>query len=143
MNEQLIANWNAKVQPYDTIYHLGDFTLSRCKNPEVVFSQLNGRKHLIVGNHDHHETQQLAWESTHDLLLLDVDNVVIMLSHYPLESWPFSHYGSFHFHGHTHGKLSQRNLNRLDVGVDSWDYSPVSLNQLCEVLTEKRSIPCI
>lgn len=53
MNEILIQNWNEVVQQEDLVYMLGDFTLSR--RIDIITSlcgRLNGRKALIMGNHD-------------------------------------------------------------------------------------------
>lgn len=53
MNVRLIELWNSTVGNDDLVYVLGDFTLSRridvIKN---LVSSLNGRKILIMGNHD-------------------------------------------------------------------------------------------
>ena len=50
MNEALISNWNDTVRPKDIVYHLGDFAFGR-SNVELA-GRLNGRKRLIMGNHD-------------------------------------------------------------------------------------------
>ena len=53
MDETLIRLWNEVVDYDDLVYVLGDFTLSRRK--EVIsnlVNRLNGRKILIMGNHD-------------------------------------------------------------------------------------------
>lgn len=50
MNEQLISNWNSTVSPKDIIFHLGDFAFGR--NNVDIAARLNGRKRLILGNHD-------------------------------------------------------------------------------------------
>ena len=51
MNTTVIINWNNKVSATDDVYIVGDFAAS----DEVaidMLKQLNGRKHLVVGNHD-------------------------------------------------------------------------------------------
>ena len=51
MNEEMVKRWNSVVGPNDTVYYLGDFSLSN--NLVEAFTQkLNGEKHLIMGNHD-------------------------------------------------------------------------------------------
>lgn len=53
MNQALINNWNSLIKPNDIVYYLGDFTLSTQPNQlEVWLSQLNGKLHLVKGNHD-------------------------------------------------------------------------------------------
>lgn len=51
MNEALIANWNEVVQPEDHIHVVGDFSLDKSA-VEQYLKRLNGRKHLVAGNHD-------------------------------------------------------------------------------------------
>lgn len=53
MDEALIANWNGKVGEDDDVYVLGDLTDT--KSPDIAMSileKLNGRIHVITGNHD-------------------------------------------------------------------------------------------
>lgn len=51
MNEILIKNWNEVVSLEDTIYVLGDFAMA-ARYVEQVLPRLNGKKILILGNHD-------------------------------------------------------------------------------------------
>lgn len=51
MDEALIDIWNSQVRPGDTVFHLGDFSLSVRRAFEVI-PRLNGHVHLIAGNHD-------------------------------------------------------------------------------------------
>lgn len=60
MDNALIENWNEVVQPNDTIYHLGDFTLLGKKLAENYFQRLNGRIHVIPDGHDQ------RWNRKHD-----------------------------------------------------------------------------
>ena len=66
-DELLIEAWNSTVRPGDTVYHLGDFSLS--KDPAYLartFRRLNGRrKVLVVGNHDR-RNRQLGWDEQHE-----------------------------------------------------------------------------
>lgn len=54
MNEYMIAQWNSRVRKRDEVVILGDFCIS--KKGEVanaILERLNGKKYLIIGNHDH------------------------------------------------------------------------------------------
>ena len=84
MNEELIKNWNSVVSKHDIVYVLGDFAL--CGKEEIikVTQQLNGRKRLILGNHDKAslETYYRAgfeYVYNHPIILEDF----YILSHYP------------------------------------------------------------
>jgi calcineurin-like phosphoesterase family protein len=66
----------------------------------------------------------------------------IILCHYPFHTWDRKHYGSWHLYGHTHQKDAWnfslmdgiQRAKALNVGVDAWDFRPVSLEQVREVL---------
>ena len=46
MDETLIANWNKKVKPTDTVWHMGDFAWR--KNDQQYINKLNGEIKLIA-----------------------------------------------------------------------------------------------
>ena len=138
-DEGLLANWNAAVKPGDVIYCLGDFCFYR-KREEVerLLARLNGTKFLITGNHDHEPTRKArGWAKVtpyHELSPL-VDDVrqTICLFHYRMVVWNKSHYGSWALHGHSHGTLPKNyGARTIDVGVDCYEYAPVSLTQITE-----------
>ena len=141
MNEGLISNWNSRVRPDDTVYHLGDFAFSGGGKAGAIFDRLHGFKHLIKGNHDNKQICKLPWHSVHDYRTLrPIEYVVeetgdllktpqIVLMHFPILSWENMHHGSWHLHGHCHGSLVPRGL-RLDVGVDPSGLYPMSLVEI-------------
>jgi calcineurin-like phosphoesterase family protein len=129
MNETIISNWNSKVKPNDTIYHLGDFSY-RCKNPYEYFARLNGRKILVKGNHDKKDVLKLPWEAIHKVVDdLFIDNILLYLCHYSHRVWHNSCHGSYHLFGHSHGKLLPYGFS-FDVGVDAWGFKPVSWDEI-------------
>lgn len=54
MDNYMIDNWNSVVKPNDEVWHLGDVVmgLNVVSWMEENFHKLNGKKNLIVGNHD-------------------------------------------------------------------------------------------
>ena len=55
----------------------------------------------------------------------------IVLSHYAMRIWDRSHFGTWHLFGHSHGSMPDDPTSRsLDVGVDVWNYRPVSYEQI-------------
>ena len=52
MNKVIIDNWNNIVDKEDTVYHLGDFGFGTKEELKEIFDKLNGKKYLIMGNHD-------------------------------------------------------------------------------------------
>ena len=125
----MFLNYNLIVKPNDTVYHIGDFAFD--KNPGKYFYRLNGKKHLIRGNHDSGAALELPWESVNDYLELHDYNKKVILCHYSMRVWNKSHGGSIMLYGHSHGTLPG-NDQSLDVGVDCWDYKPVMMKQIVE-----------
>ena len=50
----LIRNWNNAVGPDDEVYLLGDVSWYNVTKTVEYLNDLNGAKHLIIGNHDQH-----------------------------------------------------------------------------------------
>lgn len=130
MDEALIANWNARVGPRDHVWHLGDFAFCGGGRAAAYLERLNGIKHLVWGNHDSKQVRRLPhWESSEPYTEISVDGLRIVLFHYALRVWNKSHHGSLHLYGHSHGNLPGTRQS-CDVGVDCWDYRPVSLEEI-------------
>ena len=48
----LTENWNNAVGPEDEVFVLGDISWHNATKTNEILRALNGKKHLIVGNHD-------------------------------------------------------------------------------------------
>lgn len=132
MHEYMIEQHNARVSNSTDVYILGDFAYgNRLDEKEVrkIFEKLKGRKHLVTGNHDDRTVLGLRWSSPprSELIVKDGDRK-IFLNHYAVRSWPGFYNGSFHFYGHTHGKLPSIGRS-IDVGVDAWNMAPVTASE--------------
>ncbi|CAI3955905.1 Uncharacterized conserved protein MJ1445 [Commensalibacter communis] len=128
MNQTLILNWNKSVKPEDEIYHLGDVCWSKDASP--LLSQLNGKKHLIIGNHDSKAIQGASeWTSVHQYKELKIEGTHVVLFHYPIREWAGFYRGSIHLYGHVHGSIEPYE-NAYDVGVDVCNFAPVDLHSL-------------
>jgi len=127
-DRSIIANWNARVRPTDTVWHLGDFAGEDVAFDYVasVFRKLNGRKRLIVGNHDGDEVRaKLPWESVDEVRTILAPGCKIVLCHYPFREWNGYYGGDLHFHGHSHDRLPSSRQS-WDCGVDKQDFSPMT-----------------
>lgn len=135
MDEALIANWNRVVSKGQTVFHLGDFAFKGNQSrPAVISHRLNGNIVLIRGNHDNPHTQRL-FNEVHDLAEVIVAGQRIILCHYAMRVWNGSFRGSWHLYGHSHGTLPGREGQKeLDIGVDSWDYTPVRFDQIADAM---------
>jgi calcineurin-like phosphoesterase family protein len=130
MDETMILHWNAVVTPDDDIWHLGDFCYRSAQAPASYLRRLNGRKHLVHGNHDFEQTKEApGWASSQVYAEITVDSIRIVAFHYALRTWAKVGKGALHFYGHSHGRLPG-DRQSLDVGVDCWDFRPVSLTEI-------------
>jgi calcineurin-like phosphoesterase family protein len=137
MNEAMVERWNAIVGPDDEVWHLGDFAILQPAAAVTAWlGHLNGKKHLVAGNNDPPETTgQPGWASVMPYAELTVDGVLLVLCHYPFRSWRRMMKGSFDLHGHCHGRLGDPLPRQVDVGVDVWDFRPITLP---EILASRR-----
>ena len=139
MNQTIIRNWNSKVARGDTVYHLGDFGFNVAAIPGLV-TQLNGQIHLVLGNHDPdwpcNRLKSAGFASIRESKYIKIDGDKFYLQHYPCRAWRSSYHGSYHLYGHSHGHMPPLNRS-MDVGVDCWDYSPVSLPVVLSELSHK------
>jgi len=129
MDRVLIENYNSVVSKDDTVFILGDFTMSN--NREVIekyCSQLNGNKHLILGNHDRAKAFtyiDCGFLSVHTSFPLDEYNLLMV--HDPSDSDAAKSMGYDKILcGHVHGLFKFKN-NVLNIGIDQFDYTPISL----------------
>jgi calcineurin-like phosphoesterase family protein len=131
MDDTIIANYNSLVKPGDTVYDLGDFCF---RNPKLYLDRFNVLPIRIKGSHDHDikEPYMRVIETGYNL-------ETITLCHYAMRSWALSHYGSWHLFGHHHGMLEPYGLS-FDVGVDCWDFFPVSLERVREKMATLKPI---
>lgn len=144
MNCALIANYNAIVQPDDTVYILGDLAYRiPSDNANKLISRLNGRKYLITGNHDKKYNESLFEEITvYKEIKCDGNHFILM--HYPFMEWNKMYHGSYHLHGHIHStgvdyNLDNKNkgIRRYDVGVDANSFYPVAITDIVNFFNVK------
>ena len=89
MNEYMIAQWNSKVRNNDETVIIGDFGFMNGKTANEILDRLNGKKYLIIGNHDKYflddkEFDRTKFEWIKDYAELRDNKRTVVLSHYPL-----------------------------------------------------------
>jgi calcineurin-like phosphoesterase family protein len=139
MNETMIERWNECVKPGDKIYHLGDVFFGHIDWIVNNWHRLNGKKRLIVGNHD------------------DIPNIVKRGMFEKVDMWkvfgehnllfthvPVSHQTIFHervkngkkplmnVHGHIHNNASPAG-RYVNVSVEATDYRPIHIDELAKL----------
>lgn len=114
MNNYILRQWNKKVTNGDTVYILGDVSL-RGKNDELVslVARLNGKKVLIVGNHDDlsdYRYRMLFHDVCHYKEVAETvegKTYKLVLFHYPILMWNGQHRGTILLYGHTHNSSEE------------------------------------
>lgn len=137
MNETIIENWNKVVKNSDRVFVLGDFCLAGKDKIIETGSRLNGRKTLILGNHDS-ASLRVYYEAGFEMVskhTLFLDG--FLLSHYPIPDCRF-----YNIHGHIHNEsievIDNLHLNTnsdlyklyYNVSVDVINFTPISLNEI-------------
>ena len=146
MDASIIKQWNSQVAPTDEVWFLGDFGINKrkCLDKDLVDS-LNGRKFIIIGNHDSffvrgHESllkfenqyrekyYNAGWEGAYLDHVLDLkDGTQVNLTHLPPSNIHDNRYSSFkihnnpneiYLHGHLHGHYLKKD-NLIDVSFDA------------------------
>ena len=149
MNEALIERHNSVVSHKDIVYFVGDFAFTSDEDEVInILKRLNGEKHFVAGNHDKgmfkeriiKEFQSFSKSPFKEIYVHDSDarggKQSITLCHYALRVWNKSHHGSFHLYGHSHGSLpDDPNSRSFDIGVDCWDFTPVSYEKVKKVIS--------
>ena len=130
MEHTLISNHNQVVQNDDIVYHLGDLSMDSREDDRAlrkIIKQLNGQHHLILGNHDKMTPFQyidMGFTSVHTSLLLQ-DKYI--LNHDPCIRCSNTKYTFLC--GHVHN-LFRQYKNVINVGVDVWNFTPISLTDI-------------
>jgi calcineurin-like phosphoesterase family protein len=158
MNQALIDNINERVQPGDTLYHLGDFSFGRrdrkTNDAAKYLERIRCKNVMIIpGNHDPHHANGLPRKEFAQLfagcypffrLKAELAGVraEIFMFHYACRVWMKSHHGTWHLYGHSHGTLEDLpNSMSLDIGVDSHNYRPLNIADIAALMAKKTFTP--
>lgn len=158
MNAALVDRWNDVVGQDDEVIVLGDFAMGRIAETLPLVGLLNGRKVLLAGNHDRCWSSQRKGvaaateayltagfaEIWQGVVPLDIAGTSVLACHFPYRGdshdedrfvahRPIDH-GGWLLHGHVHERW--RRLDRMiNVGVDVWDFAPVSEPTIAELMS--------
>ncbi|MDL4842003.1 metallophosphoesterase [Aquibacillus rhizosphaerae] len=149
MNKTMIINWNAVIRQTDEVYILGDFVVRGTgKQANEILNQLNGKKYLIKGNHEHYlddpefDSSYLEWIK--DYYSFKYNKQTIVLFHYPILEWDKFYNNSIHLYGHVHHKKKEylRNIlgtRAINVGVDVNNFYPISIEQVLSIVKSREN----
>lgn len=111
MDEAMVERWNAKVKPGDHVYHLGDVVIGK-RHLETI-KRLNGKKRLIMGNHDIFDNKFYYEAGFEKLCGVRVFTDRFILSHIPLHPDCITSRFKVNVHGHLHGNEVMRSVEKL------------------------------
>lgn len=143
MNETIMKNWNMRIHQKDTVYILGDFALD--DDSASIMESLNGKKRLILGNHDRTLTKRILrqFDSVTTIRTIDDCGRSVCLCHYPLLSYENSVYGGYQVFGHIHNNmndiafsLQQRLPRSFNCSADVIGLTPRTLDELISMKKE-------
>ena len=135
MHEALIRYWNDVIESDDEVYVVGDFATATLEQIHSVLKSLNGKKYLVMGNHDTHTVEEYY--------LAGFDRVYdhpIILE----EFWIISHEPMFMNHsipyvnifGHVHNSPLYYDYSKKHfcVCAERINYKPISFDSIREII---------
>lgn len=157
MELAIIDRWNKTVREDDTVYILGDVVMGKdTVNGLNMLYQLKGTKIIIQGNHDTYKkvleygcvprtscaghALPIKLKCTHTQKPYDQQ---FYLSHYPSFTMNFGSSDIYrtviNLHGHTHSteKFFMETPFMYNVGMDSHNCTPVSIDEVMRDITDK------
>lgn len=140
MNEVMIERWNECVKPGDKIYQLGDVTFKYGEHWRLIAERLNGRKRLLLGNHDRLKGTNLDryFERVELWRVFGIEGFIC--SHIPLHPSSFRHKTMLNVHGHIHQNASP-DETYFNVCVEHHDYRPVHIDVILEHVNRLKRTP--
>jgi calcineurin-like phosphoesterase family protein len=137
MDAFMIDRWNAMVDKDDEVWHLGDVCLNS-KDCEDILPLLNGKKFLILGNHDGKMDAMLkaGFEKVYQQWKMRIGSKTVHMLHRPKALKGYDQ-GQWLLHGHMHDKAPKvdRDSKRVNLSVEHWGYGPVPESALLRILT--------
>ena len=127
MNDFMIKSWNSVIKDgsEDLVYFHGDFAMYSSKDTiESLVKRLNGRKILILGNHDRRGRRFFL-----DCGFIEVYKKTIQIGDYMLSHKPIEvlEEGFINIHGHIHDRVLEKYDKKryINVSVEAINYKPI------------------
>ena len=148
-NETIVSNWNKVVSPEDDVYVIGDLMLNDNVEGIKCLEKLNGKLHIIYGNHDT-DTRKALYAAAANVVeicgwatMIHYHKYHFYLSHFPtltgnLEAESL-HQCTLNLFGHTHSrdKFYEDRPYMYNIALDAHNNIPVLLDDIIEEMKEK------
>lgn len=145
-DRELVRRFNSTVGPQDDLYLLGDLMLNDNEKGLEYLSELNGKLHIVFGNHDTLRRQELYQELSNVVETLGYGAMIksgkwfFLLTHWPTHTGNFDDadkplkYRILNLHGHTHDcrkfQFMEQGWLSYNVAVDAHDCYPVDIENI-------------
>ena len=140
MGNVIIDNINERVRKEDRLFVLGDIASKEVYVKDFVERVACKNIFVVPGNHDKEKILVRYFKLLPQCYMYRAlnEDYRIVLCHYGMRVWEHSHHGAGMLYGHSHGSLPPvPGAPSFDVGVDCWDFKPLSLT---EVKTEMKRL---
>lgn len=146
MNKAIIDRHNCLVSPDDDMYILGDLMLMDNAAGLECIKQLDGKLHIIIGNHDTTNRIALYKELPNVVSVAAADYIkyrgrVFFLSHYPCLTGNIDKKGIvYSLFGHTHQTTPWEEALPFayNVGIDAHNCVPVHIDKIVDWFNSKK-----
>lgn len=105
-DEALIQYWNETVGIDDEVWILGDVSWHNVTKTIEIFNRLNGKKNLVVGNHDKQYLKNKDFRALFGEICkrkeFEFNGIYLVLDHHPSPCFDRHYYGAVHFYAHVH-----------------------------------------
>lgn len=140
MNYAIRDNWNSVVKEGDIVYHLGDVYMGWNDKQDIgqFLASLNGRKRLILGNHDEGKDVILHKAFQKIMVWRMFPEFGLLLTHVPVHNSSLYRGATgneqespklLNVHGHIHENPSPSPDHR-NVSVEQIGYTPIHIEEL-------------
>lgn len=139
-DEIMVERWNRVVGEKDNVIHLGDVSWTR--KGLGILSRLNGRKTLVLGNHENQLIKHLGEYFAKIYAYSKIDNFA--LSHVPMHVDSVDRFDG-NIHGHLHAGYVTDHYGALDdsylcVCVEHTDYTPIAWEEVRARFAAQQSV---
>lgn len=138
-DEFMIQAWNRRVKPDDTILHLGDVCFKPATRLEPVMSRLNGKKVLLLGNHDTTPSEEYLKYFDKLLSVYEDKKQGVIFSHYPLHPSQLEYRYKINVHGHSHSKVLD-DKRYVNISCEHTTLAPIHVDDLYKIIQDRKGI---
>lgn len=145
MNEYMISQWNSRVRKNDEVVILGDLCISRRGEAvHEILERLQGKKCLIVGNHDNYLEDKTfdrgLFQWIEPYKELNDNKRKIVLSHYPIMCYNGQYRRNnegvaktYMLYGHVHNTYDEFVINEFQKQVKRYRRNICGTEEMVEI----------